>query len=284
MDGWVGNLFLAVADFQVLTFSTFSSWDRVLLPPPAFALVDFIVQAVVQSPRKQRQCSQTWPSGSESQLTAAVRRHSHFQCFCAASGGWEREECLEVLTLSWVFSKLEKKVGGLKGQFAKRIASDGSACRPALLESAFLYVSAHGSSTGLHLFPRDAGKQFYCQCIFIFACFRRQFVGLSALVGVSEPMFNASESTRLCTVQNPFPIFKPVHYPHPVIITVGEGYPRWVELRRALQICNDAPSGMLPFSSGDTAHSIMFTLWQKVKSHPLKWEGLIVSGYQEVSD
>lgn len=154
------------------------------------------MQAVVQSPRKQRQCSQTWPSGSESQLTAAVRRHSHFQCFCAAllEDGKGRSACR-----LWHFPEfspsLRRKVGGLKGQFAKRIASDGSACRPALLESAFLYVSAHGSSTGLHLFPRDAGIQFYCQCIFIFACFRRQFVGLSALVGVSEPMFNASEST-----------------------------------------------------------------------------------------
>lgn len=56
-----------------------------------------------------------------------------------------------------------------------------------------------------------------------------------------------------------------------------------VELRRAPQICNDAPSGIPPFSSWNTAHSIMFTLWQRVKSHALKWEGLIVSGYQEVT-
>lgn len=170
---------------------------------------------------------------------------SFLMFLCSSPRGWEREECLEAQTLSWVFFKLEKESGWTEG-FAKRITSDGSACRPALLESAFPYTSAHGSSTGLHLLPGDAGIQFYCQCIFIFACFRRQFVGLSALVSVSEPVFNASESTRLCTVQNPFPIFKPVHCPHPVTITLGEGYPRVsVELRKALQICSDASSGIL---------------------------------------
>ena len=93
-------------------------------------------------------------------------------------------------------------MGGLRGKLSEKGISNGSACKPAAFPA--LVPMSLLQHAGPRPFPRDAGGKVCCQRIFIFAGFGRQFIGLSAQQGISEPMFNASESTRLCTPSSSF--------------------------------------------------------------------------------
>lgn len=112
------------------------------------------------------------------------------------------EADLPAPALPRAFSRLRKEHGWAKGEAFKEGISNGSACKPAPFPA--LVPMSLLQHTGPHPFPRDAGGKLFCQCIFIFVSFGRQFIGLSAQVGISEPMFNASESTRLCTPSSSF--------------------------------------------------------------------------------
>lgn len=167
-----------------------------------------------RSPQERRQCSQTWASGLQTQLVTAARSCSHFRCFCAALlEAWKRRVAGGTsISLSFLQAQEGKWVDE-RGSL-QRVALNGSACKPALLEGVFPGISPHAppSMCRSPFLSRGCWKMdllpvhmyLYCQCIFILARFRRRFVGLSAQVGISRPVFNASESTRLCTPSSSF--------------------------------------------------------------------------------
>lgn len=133
---------------------------------------------------------------------------------CSSPRGVEKESSWRCWHFPELYPGSGRKVGGRKGLFAKRGALNGSTCKPALLEGVFPSISLHvpPSMCRSPFLSRGCWKMdllpvhmyLYCQCIFILARFRRRFVGLSAQVGISRPVFNASESTRLCTPSSSF--------------------------------------------------------------------------------
>jgi len=105
-------------------------------------------------------------------------------------------------------------MAGLRGKLSKLGISNGFACKPAPFPT--LFPTSLLQHAGPHPFPRDTGGKVCWQCMFVFARFGGQFIGLSAQEGISEPMFHASESTRLCT---PSPSFLSLFSSLPNILT-----------------------------------------------------------------
>lgn len=174
----------------------------------------FIIQAAMQkSPRAEAVFTNLGVRLANPARDSSKEPLSFPMFLCSFPRGVEKESSWR----HWHFPQLSpgsgRKVGGRKGQFAKRGTLNGSACMPALL-GVFPGISPHAlpSTCRSPFLSQGCWKMdllpvhvyLYCQCIVILARFGRWFVGLSAQVGISRPVFNASESTRLCTPSSSF--------------------------------------------------------------------------------
>lgn len=105
----------------------------------------FIVQAAIQkSPRAEAVLANLDFRLANPARNSNEELLSFLMFLCSSPRGVEKQGSS---WRHWHFPELSpgsgRKVGGQKGQFAKRGTSNGSACKPALLESVFPGISPH---------------------------------------------------------------------------------------------------------------------------------------------